>query len=63
MLIQSSIFLIALIFLIAFLSSGSLMTDDMGAFGVSIWKFGLTAIGEIGIGAAITTFITARKSR
>jgi hypothetical protein len=63
MLIQSSIFLIALIFLIAFLSSGSLMTDDMGAFGVSIWKFGLTAIGEIGIGATITTFITARKSR
>ena len=63
MLLQTSIFLVALIFLIAFLSSGSLMTDDMGAFGVSFWKFGLTAIGEIGIGAAITTFITARKSR
>jgi hypothetical protein len=63
MLIQTSIFLFALIFLIAYLSSGSLMTDDMGAFGVSIWKFGLTVIGEIGIGAAITTFIAARKSR
>ena len=63
MLIQSSIFLIALIFIIAFLSSGSLMTDDMGAFGVSIWKFGLTASGEIAIGAAITTLIAARKSR
>jgi hypothetical protein len=63
MLIQTSIFLIALIFLIAYLSSGSLMTDDMGAFGVSIWKFGLTATGEIAIGAAITTFIAARKSR
>jgi hypothetical protein len=63
MLVQTSIFLIALIFLIAFLSSGSLMTDDMGAFGVSIWKFGLTAVGEIGIGALITTSISARKSR
>ncbi len=63
MLAQSSIFLIALIFLIAFLSSGSLMTDDMGAFGVSIWKFGLVAIGEIVIGALATTFIAARKSR
>ena len=63
MLVQTSIFLIALIFLIAFLSSGSLMTDDMGAFGVSIWKFGLTAVGEIGIGALITTSIAARKSR
>jgi hypothetical protein len=39
------------------------MTDDMGAFGVSIWKFGLTASGEIAIGAAITTLIAARKSR
>ncbi|CAN2218991.1 hypothetical protein MCEMRE182_01165 [Candidatus Nanopelagicaceae bacterium] len=63
MLIQTSIFLIALIFLIAFLSSGSLMTDDMGAFGVSIWEFGLVAIGEIGIGAVITTFIAARKAQ
>ncbi len=63
MLAQSSIFLIALIFLIAFLSSGSLMTDDMGAFGVSIWKFGLVVIGEIVIGALATTFIAARKSR
>jgi hypothetical protein len=63
MLVQASIFLISLIFLIAFLSSGSLMTDDMGAFGVSIWKFGLTAVGEIGIGALITTSIAARKSR
>ena len=63
MLIQTSIFLIVLIFLIAYLSSGSLMTDEMGAFGVSIWKFGLTAIGEIALGAAVTTFIAARKSR
>ena len=63
MLVQTSIFLIVLIFLIAFLSSGSLMTDDMGAFGVSIWKFGLVATGEIALGAGITTFIAARKSR
>ena len=62
-LLQSSIFLIVLIILIAYLSSGSLMTDEMGAFGVSIWKFGLIVVGEIGLGAAITTFITARQQR
>jgi hypothetical protein len=49
--------------LVAYLSSGSLMTDEMGAFGVSIWKFGLVALTEVGIGAAITAFIVARRNR
>ncbi len=62
-LIQSSIFLVVMILLIAYLSSGSLMTDEMGAFGVSIWKFSLVVIGEIALGASITALITARRQR
>jgi hypothetical protein len=52
-----------MVILVAYLSSGSLMTDEMGAFGVSIWKFGLVVLGEVGIGAAITTFIAVRRNR
>ncbi|MFM6841424.1 MAG: DUF6350 family protein [Candidatus Planktophila sp.] len=63
LLLQTAIFLTVFIVLTAYLSSGSLMTDEMGAFGVSIWKFGLTAILEIAIGAAFTTFIAARNQR
>jgi hypothetical protein len=62
-LLQSAVFLIVLIILISYLSSGSLMTDEMGAFGVSIWKFGLVAISEIFIGAALATYISARRAR
>jgi hypothetical protein len=63
LLLQTALFLAVLLVLVAYLSSGSLMTDEMGAFGVSIWKFGLIAIGEIGIGAAIATFFTVRRAR
>ena len=63
LLLQTGVFLAVFIVITANLSSGSLMTDEMGAFGVSIWKFGLTAILEIAIGAAITTFIAARNQR
>jgi hypothetical protein len=63
LLAQSSIFLTVMIFLLAYLSSGSLMTDAMGAVGVSIWKFGLTAMIEIAIGALATAFISARAAR
>jgi hypothetical protein len=63
LLLQTSIFLSALILLIAYLSSGSLMTDDMGAMGVSIWKFALTVLIEIFIGALATAFISSRITR
>jgi hypothetical protein len=63
LLLQTALFLVVLIIVIAYLSSGSLMTDEMGAFGVSIWKFGLVAISEISIGAATATFLTARQQR
>ena len=63
LLLQSSIFLTVMIVLAAYLSSGSLMTDSMGAVGVSIWKFALTAFIEIAIGAIATSFISARAAR
>jgi hypothetical protein len=62
-LLQSGIFLSVMLVLLAYLSSGSLMTDEMGAFGLSIWKFGLAAILEIALGAIATTFILARTKR
>ena len=63
LLLQTSIFLNVMIIALAYLSSGSLMTDDMGAFGVSIWKFSLLAAIEIGIGAGATTFIVTKRAR
>ena len=63
LLLQTAIFFAVMIMLVAYLSSGSLMTDEMGAFGVSIWKFGLIALTEVGVGAAITTFIVARRNQ
>lgn len=63
LLLQTAIFFIVMVVLVAYLSSGSLMTDEMGAFGVSIWKFGLVVLGEVGIGAAVTTFIAVRRNR
>jgi hypothetical protein len=63
LLLQTALFLAILLVLVAYLSSGSLMTDEMGAFGVSIWKFSLVAIGEIAIGATISTFLIARRAR
>ena len=62
-LLQSGIFLSVMLVLLAYLSSGSLMTDEMGSFGLSVWKFGLAAILEIAIGAITTTFILARTKR
>jgi len=61
--LQTSLYFIIGLLLLAYLSSGSLMTDEMGAMGVSIWKFGLLAIGEVFIGAAATTVITSRTQR
>ena len=63
MLLQSGIFLSVMLLVLAYLSSGSLMTDEMGAFGVSVWKFGLASIFEIALGAITTTFILARSKR
>jgi len=60
-LIQSYLFTIALATLLAYLGSGALLTAEMGALGVSIWKFVLSIALEIGIGAAATTFIMNKR--
>jgi hypothetical protein len=63
LLAQSALFLVVALILLAYLSSGSLMTNEMGSFGVSIWKFGLTSILEITIGVIATTFALTRIKR
>ena len=55
--IQTFIFVAAGLTLLAYLGSGSLITAEMGAVGVSIWKFSLSVIAEIGIGFLTTSFI------
>lgn len=63
LLLQTAIFFTVAIILLGYLSSGSLMTDEMGAFGVSIWKFSLAVTLEVGIGAAVATFIASRRNK
>ena len=60
-LVQSYLFTIALAMLLAYLASGALLTAEMGAMGVSIWKFVLSIAVEIGIGAAATTFFMNKR--
>jgi len=60
-LVQSYLFTIALATLLAYLASGALLTAEMGAMGVSIWKFVLSIAIEIGMGAAVTTLIMNKR--
>ena len=60
-LVQSYLFTIALATLLAYLGGGALLTAEMGAMGVSIWKFVLSIAIEIGIGAAATTFFLNKR--
>jgi hypothetical protein len=62
-LIQSYIFTVVGAVLLGYLASGSLITAEMGAMGVSIWKFVLVIAVEIGIGAAVTTLVMNRNQR
>ena len=62
-LIQSYIFTVVGAVLLGYLASGSLITAEMGAMGVSIWKFALSIAVEVGIGAAATTFVMNRNNR
>jgi len=55
--IQTFIFVAAGLTLLAYLASGSLVTAEMGAVGVSIWKFSLSTIAEIGFGFIAASFI------
>jgi hypothetical protein len=49
--------------LFGYLGSGSLITSEMGAMGISIWKFALSIAVEVGIGTIATTFIMNRNIR
>lgn len=60
-LIQSYLLTLALATLLAYLGSGALLTTEMGAMGVSIWKFVLSIAIEIGAGSAATTFIMNKR--
>jgi hypothetical protein len=55
--IQTFIFVVIGLAILAYLGSGSLITAEMGAVGVSIWKFSLSIIAEIGLGFLATTLI------
>jgi hypothetical protein len=61
--IQTFIFVIAGLTLLAYLGSGSLITAEMGAVGVSIWKFALSTFVEIGIGFLVTTLILTKVKK
>ena len=61
--IQSYIFTVLSCVILAYCASGSLITAEMGAMGVSIWKFVLSIAIEIGIGAAATLAIKNRSAR
>ena len=55
---QSYLFTVIALALLGYLASGSLITAEMGAMGVSIWKFALSVALEMGIGLALTILIT-----
>jgi hypothetical protein len=58
--IQTLVFVIVGLTLLAYLGSGSLISAEMGAVGVSIWKFALSIIAEIGLGFLATSFILTK---
>jgi hypothetical protein len=62
-LIQAIILIAISIAAIAYLASGSLMTQAMSAVGVSIWKLALSITIELGIGIAAAVFIPQIKFR
>lgn len=62
-LIQSYIFSVIAIAILSYLSSGSLITADMGSVGVSIWKFTLAFALQLGVGVLATTLILRSRDK
>ena len=62
-LIQSYLFVVVGLILTSYLASGSLITSEMGAMGVSIWKFSLSVVSELAFGAVVTALILNRRVR
>jgi len=54
---QSYFVSIAIVFLLTYFASGSLLTQEMSAVGPSLWKFPLSVAAEMGIGIALAIFI------
>jgi hypothetical protein len=61
--LQSYIFVIVAAIICAYLASGSLITSEMGAMGVSIWKFALSIAVEMGIGVAGTILMMNKAQK
>jgi hypothetical protein len=61
--LQSYLFTVVAAILCAYFASGSLITSEMGAMGVSIWKFALSLALEIGIGLAATVLILNKAQK
>jgi hypothetical protein len=61
--IQTFIFVIVGLTLLAYLGSGSLITAEMGAVGVSIWKFALSIFLEIGLGFLAATLVFSKVKK
>ena len=57
---QSYLFIVFGLVALGYLASGSLITAEMGAMGVSIWKFALAASLEIGLGALLAVLVTTK---
>ena len=55
---QSYLFTVVGLVLLGYLASGSLITAEMGAMGVSIWKFALSVALQMGVGLTLTLLIT-----
>jgi hypothetical protein len=62
-LIQALILIAVSISVIGYLASGSLMTSNMSAVGVSIWKLTLSLVLEIGLGVALMVLVPQIKLR
>jgi hypothetical protein len=61
--LQSYTFVIVAAIICAYLASGSLITSEMGAMGVSIWKFALSIAVEMGIGVAGTILMMNKAQK
>lgn len=57
---QSYLFTLLGLTLLGYLSSGSLITAEMGAMGISIWKFALSTGVEMAIGLSIGSLINKK---
>jgi len=63
LILQSVLLIVLTLLFLTYLSSGSLLTDAMGAVGVSIWKTTGIIAAEIALGAAATFFVMQRSER